>query len=166
MKSTRIKVKFVRSFFGRNVSLKKSFRLCLTFTLLYNFCQKTSQFLGGKGGSIVSFASSLTQAFWLYDEHLSDCETPWLGHLFPWGRSYYIGLSRTSILSRVSPGDQNLIVLTESPSITTPIHNRRDYGSKRPLKGHKLQFVSFTTLHHASSNLFVTSKNETTNSRI
>ena len=90
------------------------------FLIFCNFCQKTSQFLGGKGGSIVSLASSLTLAFWLYDEHLSDCETPWLGHLFPWGRSYYIALSRTSILSRVSPGDQNLIVLTESPSITTP----------------------------------------------
>ena len=112
------------------------------------------------------FSIPFYAGFWLYDEHLSDCETPWLGHLFPWGRSYYIALSRTSILSRVSPGDQNLIALTESPSITTPIHNRRDYGSKRPLKGHKLQFVSFTTLHHASSNLFLTSKNETTNSRI
>ena len=121
---------------------------------------------GWEGGFYSQFSIHSYAGFWLYDEHLSDCETPWLGHLFPWGRSYYIALSRTSILSRVSPGDQNLIVLTESPSITTPIHNRRDYGSKRPLKGHKLQFVSFTTLHHASSNLFVTSKNETTNSRI
>ena len=32
-------------------------------TLLCNFWQKTSQFLGGKGGSIVSLASTLTQAF-------------------------------------------------------------------------------------------------------
>ena len=30
-KSTSSKVEFVRSFFGRNVSLKKSFRICLTF---------------------------------------------------------------------------------------------------------------------------------------
>ena len=27
------KVKFVRSFFGRNIGLKKSFRICLTFRL-------------------------------------------------------------------------------------------------------------------------------------
>ena len=31
-KSTSSKVEFVRSFFGRNVGLKKSFRICLTFT--------------------------------------------------------------------------------------------------------------------------------------
>ena len=31
-KSTRSKVKFVHSFFGRNVGLKKSFRICLTFS--------------------------------------------------------------------------------------------------------------------------------------
>ena len=30
-KSTSSKVEFVRSFFGRNVGLKKSFRICLTF---------------------------------------------------------------------------------------------------------------------------------------
>ena len=33
-KSTSSKDEFVRSFFGRNVSWKKSFRLCLTFTTL------------------------------------------------------------------------------------------------------------------------------------
>ena len=31
-KSTSSKVKFVRSFFGRNIGLKKSFQICLTFT--------------------------------------------------------------------------------------------------------------------------------------
>ena len=31
-KSTSSKVEFVRSFFGRNVGLKKSFRICLTFS--------------------------------------------------------------------------------------------------------------------------------------
>ena len=36
-KSTSSKVKFVRSFFGRNVSLKKSFWICLTFSTLLNF---------------------------------------------------------------------------------------------------------------------------------
>ena len=30
-KSTSSEVEFVRSFFGRNVGLKKSFRICLTF---------------------------------------------------------------------------------------------------------------------------------------
>ena len=30
-KSTSSKVEFVRSFFGRNVGLKQSFRICLTF---------------------------------------------------------------------------------------------------------------------------------------
>ena len=35
----RSKVEFVRSFLGRNVGLKKSFRLCLTFTLLFRRCQ-------------------------------------------------------------------------------------------------------------------------------
>ena len=33
-KSTISKVEFVRSFFGRNVGLKKSFRICLTFRIL------------------------------------------------------------------------------------------------------------------------------------
>ena len=31
-KSTSSKVEFVRSFFGRNIGLKKSFRICLTFS--------------------------------------------------------------------------------------------------------------------------------------
>ena len=33
-KSTSSKVEFVRSFFGRNVGLKKSFRICMTFSNL------------------------------------------------------------------------------------------------------------------------------------
>ena len=33
------KIEFVPSFFGRNVGLKKSFRLCLTFTLIFRLCQ-------------------------------------------------------------------------------------------------------------------------------
>ena len=33
------KVEFVCSFFGGNVGLKKSFRLCLTFSHLLNFSQ-------------------------------------------------------------------------------------------------------------------------------
>ena len=36
-KSTSSKVEFVRSFFRRNVGLKKSFRICLTFTSRYVF---------------------------------------------------------------------------------------------------------------------------------
>ena len=32
-KSTSSKVEFVRSFFGRNVGLKQSFRICLTFSV-------------------------------------------------------------------------------------------------------------------------------------
>ena len=32
-KSTRSKVEFICSFFGRNVGLKKSFRICLTFNI-------------------------------------------------------------------------------------------------------------------------------------
>ena len=36
-KSTSSKVKFVCSFFGRNVGLKKSFRICLTFSFLVSF---------------------------------------------------------------------------------------------------------------------------------
>ena len=37
IKSTSSKVEFLRSFFGRNVGLKKSFRNCLTFTTDKNF---------------------------------------------------------------------------------------------------------------------------------
>ena len=40
--STSSKVEFVRSFFGRNVGLKKSFRICLTFKKVYYFKGLTS----------------------------------------------------------------------------------------------------------------------------
>ena len=36
-KSKSSKVEFVRSFFGRNIGLKKSFRICLTFSTLAIF---------------------------------------------------------------------------------------------------------------------------------
>ena len=40
-KSTSSKDEFVRSFFGRNVGLKKSFRICLTFNCLSIFKKKS-----------------------------------------------------------------------------------------------------------------------------
>ena len=38
-KSTGSKVKFVRSFFGRNVGLQKTFRFCLTFSSVQKHCK-------------------------------------------------------------------------------------------------------------------------------
>ena len=41
-KSTSSKNEFVRSFFGRNVGLKKSFRICLTFTYTFEKSSSTN----------------------------------------------------------------------------------------------------------------------------
>ena len=43
-KSTSSKVKFVRSFFGRNIGLKKSFWICLTFNTLGYFFEESLGF--------------------------------------------------------------------------------------------------------------------------
>ena len=61
-KSTRTKVEFVRSFFGRNVGLKKSFRICLTF--------KQAQCFGKSNIGRLKVKAYLLDIFWLHGHQI------------------------------------------------------------------------------------------------